>query len=238
MLSQSTVNPLSECLYTCFNSGNYIGRSGQDITVTSLPQSTNNHTIGITFWWGYVGLTALTLITNEKGARAPKIARKTLFSWHPFWRGEKDPQSVDGLALVRRFTQLASVAAYIGSIFREELEHANSPAMRANSEPFSAVGQWGSIAVVGLVLVAAVVSKTSQNSTPAKQIGDSKLATDEQSLTEPWDHSCGYASWGSHSFTIKDDSIDWAERSPFEDKSHQLRLTLVGVVVRANCANC
>lgn len=198
VLSQSTASPKQQCLYSCFNSGHYIGRNSQDIGIYEIWSSTSaNRRNGILFWWAYVALAALTLFTNDKHAQVPKIAGKALFSLPPFWRGKthaKPREKISALSLVRLFTQVLSVAAYVGSIIETEIRRSMSAATRADSEPFSAVGQWSSVAVVGLVLIAALVSKISQKPGQATHLGESRFGGDEENVEEEWDHRRGYAS--------------------------------------------
>ena len=84
-------------------------------------------------------------------------------------------------------SQHNSVAAYIGAVLKSAIEE--HPINPVDGEPFSAVGQWGSVAGVGLVLTAAVISEISQRPEPASNVN-----RDEEAVTEEWDHRCGYAS--------------------------------------------
>ena len=89
--SQSTNRSSQQCLYSCFDSGDYIGRISQEIDVFDYVYSDSYTPInslyrrtGILFWWAYVALAALTLFTIEKQGKLPKIAHKELFTWRQF----------------------------------------------------------------------------------------------------------------------------------------------------------
>jgi len=198
VLSQSTANPKQQCLYSCFNSGHYIGRNSQQIGIYAGGSNTsNNRRNGILFWWAYVALAALTLFTNDKHAQVPRMASQARFSVQPFWRGKTHagpPEKVNVLSLVRFFTQMLSVAAYLGSIIETEIRKSMLVSSWADSEPFSAVGQWSSVAVMGLVLTGAIVSKISQKPQHATHVGESSFGANEENVTVDWDHRCGYAS--------------------------------------------
>ncbi len=198
VLSQSTSSPKKQCLYSCFDSGHYIGRSTQEISVYNhLPSASTNRRNGIIFWWAYLALAVLTLFTNDKHAQVPKIAGRALFSMRPFRRGKahgRKPERISALSLVRLCTQMLSAAAYVGSVIESEIRRSMSATTRADSEPFRAVGQWSSVAFVGLVLTAAIVSYFSQKPRQATHLGESSLCADEESLIEDWDHRRGYAS--------------------------------------------
>lgn len=62
------------------------------------------------------------------------------------------------LQLIQSSTQLSSVIAFGGVIVYDETTAAHDGNL-LEQEPFSAVGQWGNVAVVGLVLFAAVMSR-------------------------------------------------------------------------------
>lgn len=62
------------------------------------------------------------------------------------------------LKVVQLFTQLASVGAFCGCIIVQETQNAQVWST-LSKEPFAAVGQWGNLAVVLLVLVAAGVGR-------------------------------------------------------------------------------
>lgn len=79
---------------------------------------------------------------------------------------------------------MLSEAAYVGSVIESEIRISMSATTRADSEPFSAVGQWSSVAVVGLVLTAAIVSHFSQKPRQATHLGESSPCADEESPIE------------------------------------------------------
>lgn len=144
----------------------------------------NNRLTGILFWWGYTLLAVLTLLTTEKKGRLPQWAYKLLFSLELHrqpsvsilgWKRithiaiiGSDPISrssgatslkihVTILKLIQLFTQLSSVAAFFGSILHEDAQ--NTASLKGfGAEPAGAVGQWGNLVVVMLVLLAAGLS--------------------------------------------------------------------------------
>ena len=144
---------------------------------------------GVIFWWAYTLLAFLTLFTTEKKGRLPKWLHKLLFSieyrqqplasrWK--WKtvtniaikGTKDSIitadsseattsfkiHITVLKVVQLFTQLVSVGAFCGSMIIQETQNAQEWSA-LSQEPFVAVEQWGNLAVVLLVLVAAGVSR-------------------------------------------------------------------------------
>ena len=116
-LSQQTAGPFRRCLYSCFHTAGYIGRTRQQIGIyPNYPRSPGNRTRIVMFWRGYVGLAALTLLTDDKRGRLPDRIQKLGFTWQPFRRSNDDsrpPQRIDAVALVRLCTQICSVAEYI-----------------------------------------------------------------------------------------------------------------------------
>ena len=143
----------------------------------------------VMFWWVYTLLAFLTFFTTEKKQRLPKGMHKLLFSieyrqqplasrWK--WKtvtniaikGTEDSIiTIDSteattpvkihitvLKLFQLFTQLTSVVAFCCFIIIEETQHAQVWSA-LSQEPFAAIGQWGSLAVVLLVLVAAGLSR-------------------------------------------------------------------------------
>jgi hypothetical protein len=95
------------------------------------------------------------------------------------------------LELVQLFTQIASVVAFCGDILVQETQdtHASNA---LSQESLSAVGQWGNIAAVLLVLVAAGIDRiwagTEAGTTVTR--GNGRL---EEGI-EDWDWRVGYAS--------------------------------------------
>ena len=88
------------CLYSCFATTAYIGRSSQDIIVAIsgtpnyLIKSMSGQRLGsIIFWWAYAFLALLTLFTTEKKGRLPKWVGKRVCSveyrhqsWMSLWK--------------------------------------------------------------------------------------------------------------------------------------------------------
>lgn len=76
------------CLYSCFATTAYIGRSSQDIIVihpeksNPFMKSVSEQRLGIIlFWWAYAFLAVLTLFTTEKQDRLPEWIHKRVCSF-------------------------------------------------------------------------------------------------------------------------------------------------------------
>jgi len=144
----------------------------------------NNRLTGILFWWGYTLLAVLNLLTTEKRGRLPKWAHKLVFSpelcrqpsvsilgWkgvtHIAITGSNSITKSLGanpikihvtiLVLIQLLTQLLSVAAFFSSILHEDAQNAAGVKGFGAKSP-GAVGQWGNLVVVLLVLLAAGLS--------------------------------------------------------------------------------
>lgn len=259
VLASQQASPLFEngsvpaCLYSCFATTAYIGRSSQDIIayVDNKPdpfvKSASEQRIAIIiFWWAYAFLALLTLFTTEKQNRLPKWVHKRVYSleyrqqsWMPIRKCKNkdihatnivntgqgrgnDTITASSLAtakphptkhfqitilqLVQSITQLGSVAACGGSILDSEISVGIDEGTLLEQEQFAAVGQWGCIAVVILVLFAAIVSRIWAADEESEGIGG--VAAEEiRSLEkgdewrdkewmgmEEWDWRVGYAS--------------------------------------------
>ena len=234
------------CLYSCFATTAYIGRSSQDIIVyvdnkaNPFAKSESEQRLAIIiFWWAYAFLALLTLFTTEKQGRLPKWVHKRVYSveyrqqsWMPIqkcknkdihatnivYKGQSrgnDTITASPLAtakphptkhfqitilqLIQSITQLGSVAACGGSILSNEISEGVEKGTLLEQEQFAAVGQWGCIAVVILVLFAAVVSRIW--AADGKSGGFGGVAVEEiRSLEKDdewcdmWDWRVGYAS--------------------------------------------
>lgn len=150
-------------------------------------KSTASHRYdGVIFWWAYTLLAVLTLFTTERKGRLPKWSHKLLFSieyhqqppasrrkWTKIaikWTDDSiitigSCEAVTSvrihitvLKLVQLFIKLVSVGAFCGSVIVQEKQNAQIWSV-LSQDPFAAVGQWGNIAVVLLVLVAAGVRR-------------------------------------------------------------------------------
>lgn len=190
VLSQHSANPVQQCLYSCFDTHGYLGRTGQDIGVfPGLPSNREswqaNRKSAIAFWWGYLALAALTLFVDDNHRQGSHRAGTMTFSRQLIWSGK--PRKVDTLASLRIFSQICGAAAYVGGVGKAAFN--DYEAIPIADEPFSAVGQWSSVACVLLVFTAAVVCKISQKQGVASSVG-----TDDETVVEVWDHRCGYAS--------------------------------------------
>ncbi len=259
VLASQQASPLFEngsvpaCLYSCFATTAYIGRSSQDIIayVDDKPnpfvKSGSEQRIAvIIFWWAYAFLALLTLFTTEKQGRLPKWVHKRVYSleyrqqsWMPIRKCKnKDIHAtsivnkgqgrgngsitasslatakphptkhfqITILQLIQSITQLGSVAACVGSILCNEISEGVEQGTLLEQEQFAAVGQWGCIAVVILVLFAAVVSRiwaadeksggfegVAAEEIQSLEKGDERRDKERMGMEE-WDWRVGYAS--------------------------------------------
>ena len=191
----NTVGSSTACIYSCFGTRGYVGRTTQDIGVADstgnsgpfLKNATEDRMGGIAFWWLYTLLAFLTFVTTEKRGLLPKWVHMgvpsletCLRAWASTFRGWQRSTKVviPGTAfpatatsevmtsgrcitiftVIQFSTRLISVVVFCGTIIYNE---ASSGPGWSNMElePFAAVGQWGNLAVVLLVLLAAVVRR-------------------------------------------------------------------------------
>ncbi|KAI4110100.1 MAG: hypothetical protein LQ345_007046 [Seirophora villosa] len=221
--STRTVNETttSSCLYSCFANGAYIGRSSREIGVYYQASDRPNTRWGaITIWWAFTAIGLITFFTAERPDLLPHVAHKSLFIFRPspsvrtawskcFGRddsrdGQQKEWQISAITVVRVFAQWLSAGAFIGTTIYNE-----SRALDINAENFSAVGQWGGVAVVVQVLIAASVGylwRTVKRDGP-NTLGDGTRCTgsptggtgeiscvDEESGKEEWNCKVGYAS--------------------------------------------
>ena len=239
------------CLYSCFATTAYIGRSSENIIIsTNKPnpfmKGDSEQRLAITiFWWAYTFFALLTLFTTEKQGRLPKWVRKRVCfveygqqSWMSIWKCKDNNEDATNivnkgqgrgndtittnslaaakphpmkhfqitiLQLIQFITQLSSVAAFGGSILYNEIVEGVQGAV-LGQEQFAAVGQWGCVAVVILVLFAAVVSQIWADDERSGGFGG--VAAEEIRISEngdewhdkegmgmeEWDSRVGYAS--------------------------------------------
>ena len=154
-------------------------------TAKSLGKSVRH--VSIFFWWFYTLLALMTLYTTEKVGRLPKFVHKRVFTLNhrqkPLELGSyisrtftptvlttsstilkiqgapaaKCPITV--LTLIQLTTQIISAVAFCLFVIIEDFWN-QSVWDALEHEPLAAVGQWSSIAVVLMVLLAAGVSRT------------------------------------------------------------------------------
>lgn len=101
------------------------------------------------------------------------------------------------LRLVQLFTQLVSVSAFCGAVIQQETRKESAVEL----EPFAAVGQWGNVVVVLLVLLAAGLSRIWGGRGPrssAEEMWSIEEGSEEllggATEKEDWDSRVGYAS--------------------------------------------
>ena len=107
------------------------------------------------------------------------------------------------LRLVQLFTQLVSVSAFCGSVIYQEMGTDSAIEL----EPFAAVGQWGNMVVVLLVLLAAGLSRIWSGSRDGSLIAATRKLEEGSERgnergnkrgnkrgSEMWDSRVGYAS--------------------------------------------
>ena len=107
-------------------------------------------------------------------------------------KGNFEITILNGIQLI---TQLLSTAAFLGSIISGEISIASN--MPLEAESFAAVGQWGGVVVVLLVLFAAGVSRLWKGeegeNRKASAVGKASSGGDEEEGRD-WSCEVGYAS--------------------------------------------
>ncbi|KAL8682994.1 MAG: hypothetical protein Q9186_000989 [Xanthomendoza sp. 1 TL-2023] len=183
---------------------------------------------GIIFWWSYTVLACLTIFTTEKRGRLPKWVHKRVFLLEHCpqfissrWKLKTVTGALNGctmeskadlskaicpqagitiLSLTHIFTQLSSFVARCGFIVYQE---SSSGPIYTSAESSAAVGQWGSAAVVLLVVLAAVIKRIWSGGSEAhkafvrEDLEEYWRIDEDGSLgTEPreWNWRAGYAS--------------------------------------------
>ena len=166
----------SSCLYSCFASRAYIGRTPSEIDVyqTITPNYGDSRWGSITTWWAYLALGLLTFFTFEKPKLLPQVVRRPFFTLRPWplvrtWLNrcfgssedyvlQQEVLQINAIKLVEFLTQLLSLTAFVGNIIYTEASKDQLQPARLQAESFSAVGQWGGVAVVVQVLIAVIFS--------------------------------------------------------------------------------
>ena len=188
-------------------------------------KSLNNRRNVIMFWWLYTLLAFLTLFTTEKKGWLPVWVHELLFSiecpQQPLasrWKmksgtsivrkgmtcsitsgSSEDNTSprihITVLNVVQFLTQLIAMVAFCGDILVMEIQNAQEWNSESQ-EPFAAVGQWGSLAVVLLILVAAGVSQVwAREGVKSAVVREQRLQDGTEELhNDEWDWHVGYAS--------------------------------------------
>ena len=176
--------------------------------------------------WSYTILVFLTFFTTERKGRHFNWLQKLLIlieyrqlpasRWR--WKtvtdiaikGTKDPMfttnfsedttsvkiQITVLKVVQCFTQCVSAAVFCGNIIQREMQNAHEWSI-LSQEPFGAIGQWGNIAIVLLVLLAAGISRfwaclddKDTKSNYRRSNENEHMETEK----EDWDWRIGYAS--------------------------------------------
>ena len=185
----------ANCIYSCFSPVHHLGRRDQEIGIYNASVVTNMYTptdrkIGVPFWLIYTSLATLTLFTmkGKSPSRPLPMSKRERhgLSWWQLFRCFTYDNKVDGLTCLRWITQMIAVVAFIGFIPFSQMEYAeNGP----YSEPFSAVGQWSSLAAVLLVVAAAGVIKITEI---FRWESDPRGRLSCASGKDEWDCRCGY----------------------------------------------
>ncbi|KAG7006820.1 hypothetical protein G7Y79_00013g035920 [Physcia stellaris] len=192
---QSPENGSLSCIYSCFATTAYVGRTVQQIGIVDYTtMAFNSQSLGKSFesvstffWWFYTFLALMTLYTTEKKGQLPRFVHKTVFTVHcrqqslglgsyinryltrialttpssiSDVQGAKMAQyPVTVLELIQLFTQTFSAVSFCLFVVIEDFcNHSVWSALERES--LAAVGQWSSLVVVLMVLLAAGVSRT------------------------------------------------------------------------------
>lgn len=169
------------CLYNCFTpTERYLGRQPEEIgifdaTLSNRYTSPARRGTGITFWLLYAVLSFVVVLLHH-GYTWRSLRRQDRFRWslerydscnHNIWNQVKDKRrqilrmhrpfgiSACTRCRVEMTVQVLGVLSYLGyvGICLEEFTHI------PNAEPFSAVGQWGVVASIVIVLIATGISQ-------------------------------------------------------------------------------
>ena len=217
----------NSCLYSCFASQAYTGRTPHEIGVYEPlpPMYGTSRWDSITAWWALLALGLLTFFTSEKPKLLPQVVHKPLFALRPWpvartWWSRcfgssedymlrQEVLQISAIKLVGFLTQFLSVAAFVGNIIYTKAIEYQQQTARLQSESFSAVGQWGGVAVVVQVLIAVIVGyswriikgqgekdlELSTHCTTSLMSGSGEtFRKDEETGDEEWDCRVGYAS--------------------------------------------
>lgn len=193
------------CLYSCFASDAYTGRTPREVGVYEASAPAHDRWGAVTIWWAYIALSLIIFFTAERPELLPRIAHRTLFTFrHPSLRivwsksssrnHHQRLQQINAITILSLVTQVLSAAAFIGTIIY--IEASTRPfRTNVNVEKLSAVGQWGGVAVVVQVLIAAGVSYLWKIIKP-EEMDEAESVTQkpEEELEEGiWDCRVGYA---------------------------------------------
>ena len=215
--STRTVNGTtnSSCLYSCFASHAYTGRTPREIGVYyQYPDNPGARWNGVIIWWAFTALGLITFFTAERPDLLPHVVHKPLFTFRPspsirilqgkrfsrliFRDGQQNEWQISAVIVVRLLTQWLSAIAFIGDIIHTEARYNEN-----ETESLSAVGQWSGVAVVVQVLIAAGVSylwQTLRRRSETKMLGNDTSSTSEMTVVdeevgkEEWSCKVGYAS--------------------------------------------
>jgi hypothetical protein len=198
-----------KCLYSCFSPHRYALRAGRDLAVldntkpvlNQIP-SLSSRRLGVAFWAIYLVCSILALLEQLQASET----FRDLGYWRPFypiigplhraypwlkkpvntrtrWREFRKIHS-RGLICVRllvhvvfHFPRFLSAIMFIGYIVSLEWTHWDAP----ESEPFTAVGQFGAVAVVLLVAVGTLFSRLAE---PPGKVDDSSSPEGEIELRD------------------------------------------------------
>jgi hypothetical protein len=156
------------CIYSCFDSGTYIGRNRKDIGLyngsgTELDSSVRMRGIGIAFWFIYITFAAMALLVGQ--LRQRQIVQRgrskgSYLIWNiltlshknildrvlsAFWRHI--------LAILEAFIRVFSAICFLGFVIYCEIVDR----YQVFDESFDSVGQWGGIASILMVSLAAIM---------------------------------------------------------------------------------
>lgn len=198
MISNSTQNgsnstlptiPFQQCLYTCFGLQKYRLRQNKDIGVwnTSTPAlshlpSSATRSLGVAFWAIYFGFSIIALCDASDSARNYSArffgicpcqchwTHQDIHQWKQFKvflkrYGLKRTLFRVTLKILRLFPRYLSAGMFLGYIIFLEKSHWHAP----ESEPFAAVGQWGTMVQILLVVAASLFARAMEQPKPKKE---------------------------------------------------------------------
>lgn len=168
--SSAKSSPNGLCIYSCFASSKHLGRQDNEIGVYNPGMLQLNHgkssrNLGVVYWIVYFVLAGVSIFVEKRHRSSrPHIL----------------------LPYVRVAIHVISVAAYFGYLGFHTVHQKLYP----QSEGFSAVGQWSTVATVVLVVVAAFAGRFAQSFKHRMSYTDDGISEDP----ETWTCEVGYAS--------------------------------------------
>lgn len=197
-----TTSSTASCLYSCFATPSYLGRRTSEISIfdsgaLEASLDTSWRSTGIAFWALYAAFAAVILILRLKRTRSGSVSAFRLLKKvrHARKEGSLSQALACNIAdVIEVAIQFISAAAFVGFIFFTQFTSTGVD----YDEDFDAVGQWGVLATLLMIIAAAVMGRFAGNwlLKPISVAADAQ-ALDDDMLEEKdmaWGVEIGYAS--------------------------------------------